>query len=171
MMSGRIWVRMLMPVAAALLLQACGGEAAQQPGEDGAVAAGPKAVADTPIPQPAPVPSPSVPQASRKPAAPYLFTHARFLQAWDDQGNPLGLKVESVLPGGRVALAGIQVDDIIHAIDGVAMDDPASFDRAVRMAEDIFRERRPQHFVVTRDGGKIGLMPLGAVKSEPVSGE
>jgi hypothetical protein len=51
------------------------------------------------------------------------------------------------------------------------MDDPASFDHAVRMAQDIFRQRRPQHFVVTRDGRRIGLMPLGPLSADPVPGE
>jgi S1-C subfamily serine protease len=75
--------------------------------------------------------------------------------------------VEKVLAGGRVALAGIQVGDLIHSIDLVPMDDPATFDRAVRIAEDIFRDRRPQHFVVTRQGRKMGLMPLGPLAPEP----
>jgi S1-C subfamily serine protease len=100
-------------------------------------------------------------------AAPYYFAHARFVLVRDAQGRPLGLKVESVLPGGRVALAGIQVGDLIHSINLVRLDDPATFDRAVRIAEDTFREGRPHHFVVTREGRKMGLMPLGPLSTEP----
>ena len=160
-------------MAAVLFLQACGGEATQQAGEDGIASAAPQPAGGRPVQQPISPSAPATPtpRASHSPPAPYYFSHARFVQAWDDQGRPLGLKVESVLAGGRVALAGIQAGDVIHAIDGVAMDAPATFGRAVRMAEDMFRERRPQHFVVTREGRKLGLMPLGAVKSGPAASE
>jgi S1-C subfamily serine protease len=166
MMAEKQLAKVLTLVVAACLLLACGGEAAAPAGVDGGeTSAGP--APEESVQQPATTPAPAVPRASRTPPAPYYFSHARFVLARDDQGNPLGLRVEQVLPGGRVALAGIQVGDLIHAIDGVPMDDPASFDRAVRMAEDIFRDRRPQHFVVTRQGRKVGLVPLGAIETQP----
>jgi S1-C subfamily serine protease len=110
-------------------------------------------------------------RSARTPSAPYMFVHARFVLARDAQGNPLGLQVEEVLPGGKVALAGVLVGDLIHSIDQIPMDDPASFEHAVRMAEDIFRQRRPQHFVVTRNGSTMGLMPLGPISVDPDPGE
>ncbi len=108
---------------------------------------------------------------SPSPAPPDLasyFAHARFVPARDAQGQPLGVRIEEMLPGGKVALVGLQVGDIIMAINQVPLNDPRTFDQAVRTAEDMFRAGRPQQVNVIRQGRKMGLIPMGTVPTTPV---
>ena len=123
----------------------------------------------TPTARPGPVRDESnmTPAAGTPPAIQY-FAHARFALARDEQVQPLGVRVEKILTGGRVALTGVEVGDIMMAINNVALNDPRTFDRAVRTAEELFIAGRPQQINVIRQGKRMGLIPMGTVKTTPV---
>ncbi|MCZ6832953.1 MAG: hypothetical protein O7F11_04335 [Acidobacteria bacterium] len=147
-----------------------GGEPASPAGESTPVAEPP--VGGVPRPGPVRRPSPSVegPQArvdSQVKAVRY-FAHARFSLARDEQGRPLGVRVDSVLANGKVYWAGVHEEDLLTRINHVRLDDPRTFEQAVRLVEDQFLAGRPQRIHIIRQGKAAALVPMGAIKTEPV---
>jgi hypothetical protein len=131
---------------------------------------------DTPRPGPvrrppsSPSPDPLAPEESPSRAGRY-FAHARFSLARDEQGRPLGVRADSVLVNGRVYWAGVQEQDLLTRINNVILNDPRTFAQAVRMAENEFLAGRPQRIHIIRNGKASALVPMGAIKSEPVPEE
>lgn len=96
------------------------------------------------------------------------FAHARFSLVRDEKGKPLGVRADSVLANGRVYWAGVQEQDLLTRINNVLLNDPRTFPLAVRMVEDQFLLGRPQRIHIVRNGKASALIPMGAIKSEPV---
>jgi len=96
------------------------------------------------------------------------FAHARFSLVRDEQGQPLGVRVESVLDNGRVYWAGVREGDLLTRINDVLLNDPRTFEEAVRLVEDQFLLGRPQRIHIVRGGKASALVPMGLIKSEPV---
>jgi len=126
------------------------------------------------VPRPGPVRQVS-PPAAESPGprgssfeAGRYFAHARFSLVRDEQGGPLGVRVDSVLANGRVYWAGVLEGDLLTRINDVRLDDPRTFQQAVRLVEDQFLRGRPERIHLIRQGKAAALLPMGAIKSEPV---
>jgi S1-C subfamily serine protease len=76
--------------------------------------------------------------------------------------------VDSVLANGRVYWAGVLEGDLLTRINDVRLDDPRTFQQAVRLVEDQFLRGRPERIHLIRQGKAAALLPMGAIKSEPV---
>ncbi len=127
-----------------------------------------------PLPDPAPA-APPDPLPAPRPAPAYAvggdrpyFAHARFAPARDTDGQPLGLQVESVLAGGKVARLGLRAGDLMLAINGERLDDPRTFPRAVARAEEIFRTETMITVKLRRGEEVFSLAAVGAIRTEPV---
>jgi hypothetical protein len=119
------------------------------------------------LPDAPPAPGGVPPLLERSPH--YIFTHAVMEPVRDESGRPLGVRVVSIKPGGRVALAGVEAGDLIFYIDGIKVDDPAIFPQSVRYVEDVFLRGRPQRIHVERKGKRMALIPLQPVRTEPAA--
>jgi len=144
-----------------------GGEPAPPATESVPAAAPPKAGPARPGPLRQGVPGTAI--DSNRPRVTYHFAHAKFSLKRDERGRPLGVYVESVLPNGSVYWAGVKEGDLMTLINRVPLNDPRTFENAVRLAEDEFNAGRPQRINIVRDGAAGALIPLGPVKTEPVS--
>lgn len=149
------------------------GDGAASPGSNPAAEAGESPSVAAPLAagasRPGPVRQPSPPDLD-PPATVAIryFAHARFSLVRDEQGQPLGVRVESVLDNGRVYWAGVREGDLLTRINDVLLNDPRTFEEAVRLVEDQFLLGRPQRIHIVRGGKASALVPMGLIKSEPV---
>jgi S1-C subfamily serine protease len=133
----------------------------RDPGGDGQAAPTAGALPESPA---AKAPPSAFPPGMRHP-----FFHARFEPVRNASGTPLGVRVLSVHPTGKLARLGIRAGDIIRSVNRVQLDDHATFDRAVAMAEEAFLTDTSFYVRIKRGDDTFALASMGTVDPKATS--